>query len=357
MTNELLPGDSEASWGEANERLRMRLADWVQEYAGPEEVLAALEPWVNIWIEVIDLATRGPYRAFSNPSRLLELSEQQLIFDATLSDTTKDLYEREAQLRANVLAWIEKLSSLADENGVAYLHRSSWSALLTRARSLEAAEKTRSRLEGRVNDAIERIMTLSAGIENDMERLSQTVEMARQAAFRAERAEGEARKAAGEKGLDEFGERFAVYADNQLDTAKTYRGWTIAVLIIALCVASLFVLEEVFNWGGAYSTADDWHSVAYRLAIVAGLSGLSAYLGRQSSQHRRLGDWARALEVQSRSFGAFVEPIADAGVKNSIYSAMSARLLAPPPDKQTNDPAVPNAAVDRIVDAIIRRGA
>lgn len=357
MTNALQPGDSELVWGDADKRLREKLTDWLKEYTGPEEVLATLEPWVSVWISLIGLALEGPYRTFSRSQRVLRLSEQQVIFEAALRNPAADLAASEAKLRTNLLEWIEQLGSVEDEDGNAYLAQSSWSGLLLQARSLQAADSIGRRIDGRVQDAIQSVMTVKASLENDLQRLSETITSAEEAALRAEHAEAEARKAAGEKGLDEFGKQFGKYAGDQLDTARTYRGWTIAVLIVALSVASLFVLEETFNWGGVDSTADDWHSVAYRLAIVAGLSGLSAYLGRQSSQHRRLGDWARALEVQSRSFGAFVEPIADPGVKNSIYSAMSARLLAPPPEKQSAEQAVPTGAVDRIVDAIIRRGA
>jgi len=350
-------------WMQMLDDIRQQVLDWLQEQANgrsaqmsPYEEEATLGPWARIWTSLLEHALRGPYRHMTSAQLSTEYNEHSTIFELTLGKPQTGLEQREQTIRNSLLSWIDMLGSKTDDRARAYLTNGAWVSLLVEARTLAAADNMARRADSRIEDAVRRTSEARSTLDGALQQLREAVSSAQEAATRAENAEIEARKAAGEKGLDEFGEKFGVYAKEQTRTAATYRGWTIVVLVVALLVATGFVIESLVRTGGGAAAPDDWHSVVYRLAIIAGLTGLSAYLGRQSTQHRRLGDWAHALEVQSRSFGAFAEPIADLAVKNSVYSAMSARLLAPPPDKQPGEAAVPSTAIDRIVDAIIRRG-
>jgi hypothetical protein len=92
----------------------------------------------------------------------------------------------------------------------------------------------------------------------------------------------------------------------------------------------------------------------YRLAILGGLAGLSAYLGRQAALHRRLHDWGRAVEAQARSFEAFAQQIVDDDTKKQVQLLFSNRVLGSPPEP-TAEKTVTRDVLQVLADAAMKR--
>ncbi|PPF83782.1 hypothetical protein C5E07_09825 [Pseudoclavibacter sp. RFBJ3] len=317
----------------------------------------ALRPWAQLFRHLLSLAAGGPFQGMTAGDLRMWHSNLTSSLAFWLTEPAADVSERLDSMRSGVTNYIEVFGARRDQRGSAFISRPEWLTLLVRAGSQATSDETARMTNAAIDQATRSTANAVTQLESAIHHVQTIAEGATQAAKRAENAEVEARKAAGEKGLDEFGDRFRDYGDAQLKSAKFYRVATIGVLIAALAVAVVLVLrlDAQLIPAELMPDPDAWHTLVYRFAIIAGLTGLSAYLGRQAAQHRKLGDWAKTLEVQSRSFGAFVQPIPDAATKNSVYSAMSARLLAAPPEKSGGEQEVSSTAVDRLVDAIIRR--
>lgn len=135
-----------------------------------------------------------------------------------------------------------------------------------------------------------------------------------------------ARAAAGIVGDANLAIHFGNYANREAFAANAFRILTIATIIAAVVVAVQT----------PHPDAGDWVAFAYRLAVIAGVTGLAAYFGRQAGQHRRMFNWAKTTQVQLKSFAAFIAPVNDADVQGRIYETFAQRVLGPPPEKGVN---------------------
>ncbi|GHD50721.1 hypothetical protein D9V29_11780 [Mycetocola manganoxydans] len=162
----------------------------------------------------------------------------------------------------------------------------------------------------------------------------------------AKEAAREAQKSAGITGSAKFSEYFGNYADSELRTANYFRLATIAVIIGAITIA----------FTRAPESTDSLTTLAYRLAVLAGVAALGTYLGRQAGHHRRLGAWARGLEVQTKSFPAFMSPVTDDATRNTIYETFSRRVLSAPPEAAKSAQTDANPMLESVVAALVKRG-
>ncbi len=236
-------------------------------------------------------------------------------------------------VRNEIVHWISSVARSVDPTSEA---RHTLEAFRSRAIARKEAEDVASTNDPQVQRA-RRELTDARHQIDDLRRTYDQGQIAIAEALRDTiSARDEAQKAAGERGVTSLTGAFEEYRKRHLRAAFGFRLATIVVLALALAVAVVFV----FGWDTIIiptrfsDTRDpnDWHQVVYRLAIIAALAGLSAYLGRQSGQHRRLGEWARSIETQLQSFLAFVEPVLDPQTKNAIYLTFAARVLGAPPD-------------------------
>lgn len=137
-----------------------------------------------------------------------------------------------------------------------------------------------------------------------------------------EESQVKAQVAAGEIGESSFVRHFADHARSQRNYAEILR-WLTVTLIGG--VTAYAILAE-------HPAANDWVGLFSRGAVVAGITAISAYLARQSGQHRRASEWARAIEIQLRTFPAFVEGVSDDD-RSFIVRQLATRILASPPEK------------------------
>lgn len=149
--------------------------------------------------------------------------------------------------------------------------------------------------------------------------------------------------AAGTTGSYALADYFGEYAGEEIETANKFRTATIAGIAVAIAVAAAFaVVDWIFTEA---SGSDRWVTFASHATIVLGVGALTAYLGRQAGQHRRMYNWAKSMEVQLKSFPAFIEPL-EGEVQADIYRVFSHRVLSAPPDRENgSDEAVPTTQI------------
>lgn len=153
---------------------------------------------------------------------------------------------------------------------------------------------------------------------------------------KAKKASEAASDAAGVTGSASLSEYFAAYAKSERIAAECFRGATIVgVIVTAIVVSRLPPLDT-----------GDWAGIVYRFAILAALGALFAYLAKQGGQHRRVANWAKSIEVQLKSFRAFIEG-APEDEHGAIYRAFANRVLGNPPEnaKDASDDTLPAAQV------------
>jgi hypothetical protein len=156
---------------------------------------------------------------------------------------------------------------------------------------------------------------------------------------------------AGETGNLTFYRKFAA---DELTAARRFRIASIVLISTTVGIATFYAVWE-FNHP---ATEPDWTAVVYRTAILIGIGALSAYLARQAGQHRRLYNWANALEVQLQSFQNFIAPMTDEE-RHEVRLHFARRVLGSPPDPKTresSDDTVPTAQLLDLASVAIRRG-
>lgn len=138
--------------------------------------------------------------------------------------------------------------------------------------------------------------------------------------LRAEQSASNAAEAAGVSGQSSLAEHFAAYAKSELKAANGFRWATLVALALAAGVALAV----------PYSSLELASATRHALQVIA-LGGLGTFLGTQAGSHRRIGNWAKSIEVQLKSFKAFVDPIADEDAVGRLYEVLGARVLGSPP--------------------------
>lgn len=154
---------------------------------------------------------------------------------------------------------------------------------------------------------------------------SRLLQAAKSAVDQATDAAAKAQESAGVSGSSSLSTHFSRYASGERWAANTFRVLSILSVVGALLAA--IALGPV--------DAGNWTQLTYRVATVAAAGTLAAYFARQAGQHRRVYNWAKSLEVQLKSFRAFIEPIPDSE-RVEIYRAFARRVLSAPPEKGTD---------------------
>ncbi|MDF2917226.1 MAG: hypothetical protein K0S70_1443 [Microbacterium sp.] len=163
-------------------------------------------------------------------------------------------------------------------------------------------------------------LEVSLGILNALD----AEDEARASAARVMELETVARASAGNAGAADLSTHFGDYADRELRLSFGFRvatflgfgGSIAAALLLHLDISEISV-----------------PSLVYRLTLTIGIAGLAAYFARLGGQHRRLGNWARSVQVQLQSLGAFTATITDETVRNQVQQEFARRVLGAPPER------------------------
>ena len=172
----------------------------------------------------------------------------------------------------------------------------------------------------------------------------------REAVEQANNARDEAKRAAGEAGVSALEASFKDYAKKELLASFVFR---LATLIVLLGVGAFAVVFLILPHASGGLTSE----VVYRIAILTAFGALSAYLARQATHHRRNGDWAQAIEVQLKSFRAFVDPIPEGPSKEAMYDIFGRRVLGSPPDTRSASNDDLNLLMAPLMEKMLRRQA
>lgn len=166
-------------------------------------------------------------------------------------------------------------------------------------------------------------------------------ENAHEAVLAATRAE----TAAGSVGTHELEKAFDEYANDNARYAKWYRAAVIVLLLAIVGVAASALTRPLLEEGSLIEAAS-------RLPLVAALAALTAYLGRQAGHHRRRHEWARAINVQLRTFLAFISEMRGES-RDRVYEAFGKRVLGEPPESRASSDAT-SVPLQAVVDMIAR---
>jgi hypothetical protein len=186
----------------------------------------------------------------------------------------------------------------------------------------------------------ERVDSYISGAERLNRQASEAAEIAKTAAEQAQTAAG----FAGDATLSLY---FAKYAKHQLASSNWFRAATIVTIVAAIAVAATVPHEK----------GEDLVAAIYRIAIVAGTAGLATYFGRQAAHYRRVGTWAKALQVQLQSFPAFMAAIPNDKTKDVIYEAFAKRVLGAPPEAASSSDTSAEVMTQPLIEALLRRTA
>lgn len=140
-----------------------------------------------------------------------------------------------------------------------------------------------------------------------------------------EASQVKAEQATAKTGEATFATYFARHAKSERIYAEALR-W-ITVTLIGGVVAYAII--------GDHPEAGDWVGLISRGAVVAGVTAIAAYLARQSGQHRRAAEWAKSIEIQVRTFPAFIDGVSEED-RSFVLRQLASRILASPPDKGGN---------------------
>lgn len=223
------------------------------------------------------------------------------------------------------------------------------SSLGRRAQRNYYAAEHRHDLEKRVSD-------LQAALDTTREDTTAALERLDEAQTRTENVLQMAENAAGDIGTGEFQKHFVKLEADESDIANKFRNWTMVGIGLAIVLAALSAAGVGRTLGTGTTDAARWVEFASHLTIVAGVGALTAYLGRQSGQHRRTANWAQSVAVQLRSFPALAAP-ASGTVEDALYVALANRVLAAPPEKgvEPDNTGVTSAQVMDIVLAAMKK--
>lgn len=168
----------------------------------------------------------------------------------------------------------------------------------------------------------------------------------RNSSTKSEESEAKAKEATGEIGEASFVTHFADYAKNQRVYAEWLRWATVALIAGVVAYAVL----------GDHPDVGDWVGLISRGAVLAGGTAIAAYLARQSGQHRRAAEWAKSIEIQLRTFPAFVDGAPEED-RSYILRLLAARILASPPEKQgtASDDSVSYAQVHDLMSSLSKK--
>ncbi|MCK2031261.1 hypothetical protein [Microbacterium galbinum] len=162
-----------------------------------------------------------------------------------------------------------------------------------------------------------------------------------------------AKDAAGIVGASSLATHFGDYADREVKSANAFRTAALVGFGLALAFALLF-------GNGAHGLIvtfeSEWVALAFKATGAIGIGGISAYLARQSGQHRRMANWARSMEVQLQSFPAFIEPLGY-DQQAEMYGLLARRVLTAPPEKtgSASDDSVGAAQLIDVFTSLIKR--
>lgn len=140
-----------------------------------------------------------------------------------------------------------------------------------------------------------------------------------------------ASKAAGITGETLMYQHYDSLANIESKTARRFRFWTIVSSVFGGVTAAVFVLGPTLGWAAVNIEPGDWVHLVQRAIVTAAVFAFSAYLARQSHQHRTMANWAGSLAVQLRTFEAFLAPITSEDVRDRLRTSFAARVFGEHP--------------------------
>lgn len=304
------------------ERLRLvqSLLDAVPDVLHPQDTERLGEISKRVQDLIFELTLADPYQAESALSALLDILGPQL--DELQDIFVSGRYESFPKWLSDVEFQFADMLEWSKENIPA--ERVGQFAEIEAEQVLDQAIRS-WRNDARLREVVSEARAALARVNDQAKEAHEALEDARESANLAAGAAGEA----GESALGVF---FKEYADRELRSANAFRIATIILLGASLVAAILYAL-------GPFSLE---RAISHAVQVLAA-AGIATFLGSQANGHRRTGNWARAIEVQLKSFPAFIAPIRASEVAERLYETIGRRVLGSPPKSReaaSLDPAL-----------------
>jgi predicted nucleic acid-binding Zn-ribbon protein len=173
-------------------------------------------------------------------------------------------------------------------------------------------------------------------LKQRIDRWDEQLESARTAAAqhntRMDEYEAKSRKVLEAVGVNATATDFGVYANDQRDTANTWR----IVAVLVFVVAGGWFIASSFPW--FTDGARVWESALARLGVTAAVAAVGLYAARESSQHRQQERRAKQVQLVLTALEPFIAnlPTADQD-KLRVSSAEAIFVLAEAPASSSDD--------------------
>lgn len=161
--------------------------------------------------------------------------------------------------------------------------------------------------------------------------LKSATKRASEAAARAEESASKASTAAGVTADNAMSVFYAEFGANEEATANLFRTWAIGLGSVAGVIACAFLSGAGLGVGWLEIPAGDYVHLIQRGLVLAAFLALAGYLARQAHQHRTMGNWARSLAVQLKTFDAFIDAIEDSAVRDDLRREFASRVFGDHP--------------------------
>jgi len=295
----------------------------------------------RVWSQFHDLAF----------SHVTEISETSLeAFEAELLDSLRSLRLKKMQSLdycAKVISWIQNefrgilrrylnrwfvaeehldaIDSAIDAQGLNELFKSAT------IRQVSEGERSPENLLGDVQLALDEVIRLQdeaarnkAEAASILRRVEEIAGEATEAQQKYKSAQSQLEVLNEDKSAKKLIEHFGLFSAKHDANALKYFRWGIGVFIgvatFAVTVTYLHSLEPT-----------NWAALAWKVAIVGGLSAIGTYLLRQSSYHRQLAVWSDTVQVQLQTFTPYIGLIGERSSKDQLRMEFARRVFGTEP--------------------------
>lgn len=133
-----------------------------------------------------------------------------------------------------------------------------------------------------------------------------------------------------------------------------FRRGTLAFIVLTVLFG---VLTSAGVFGGSPGSMN-WQEIAWHFAVLAGGTSVATYFARQAAHHRSLENWASSIEVQLRTFDAYLGSVAGSDQEHLIRAEFARRVFGPQPEpgssREVSEPSIGTAQLVELLTRLIK---
>ena len=141
------------------------------------------------------------------------------------------------------------------------------------------------------------------------------------------------------------------HADAEAKSAERMRRGAVAAGVTAVLAGVAGIALQAWASAHNWQNYDAWSVLPGKLAVIAALAAIAAYLGRQSSTHRRYSEHLRNAQLELRNLGPYLAPL-PASEQERIRADLVATFFGKPAPEVRDDAPTTGATVDQLLDLL-----